>query len=74
MLTHLWQGKIADMYTTLSTSRFYLYGVARAADAGHVSGKDCAGVILALAESCTQMALQSIQCLGEILNSLNMIL
>jgi len=60
----LMQGKIADMYTTLSTSRFYLYGVARAADAGHVSGKDCAGVILALAESCTQMALQSIQCLG----------
>jgi isovaleryl-CoA dehydrogenase len=60
----LMQGKIADMYTILSASRSYLYNVARAADAGHCSPKDCAGVILYTAENATQMALQAIQCLG----------
>lgn len=58
------QGKMADMYTTLNASRSYLYTVAKAADAGHVSSKDCAGVILYLAEKATQMALDAIQILG----------
>ena len=44
------QAKMADMYTTLGACRSYLYNVAKAADAGHVSGKDCAGVILYCAE------------------------
>jgi len=60
----LMQGKIADMYTKLSMCRSYLYSVAAAADRGHVSPKDCAGVILCLAEEATQMSLQAIQCLG----------
>lgn len=60
----LMQGKLADMYTELSASRAYLYSVARAADRGHVSNKDCAGVILYCAERATQVALQSMQCLG----------
>ncbi|PIO57794.1 hypothetical protein TELCIR_20786, partial [Teladorsagia circumcincta] len=50
----LMQGKMADMYTTLNACRAYLYTVAKAADNGHVSNKDCAGVILYLAEKCTQ--------------------
>ncbi|KAG8201723.1 hypothetical protein JTE90_012784 [Oedothorax gibbosus] len=58
------QGKLADMYTTLSACRSYLYNVARAADQGHVNSKDCAGVILYCAEKATQMALDAIQCLG----------
>ncbi|CAL1297766.1 unnamed protein product [Larinioides sclopetarius] len=58
------QGKLADMYTTLSACRTYLYSVARAVDQGHVNSKDCAGVILYCAEKCTQMALDAIQCLG----------
>ncbi|XP_046390389.1 isovaleryl-CoA dehydrogenase, mitochondrial [Ischnura elegans] len=58
------QGKIADMYTTLSACRSYLYSVARACDKGNVSRKDCAGVILYLGEKATQMALDAIQCLG----------
>ncbi|XP_012255188.2 isovaleryl-CoA dehydrogenase, mitochondrial [Athalia rosae] len=58
------QGKIADMYTTLSSSRSYLYSVARACDAGHENRKDCAGVILHCAEKATQIALDAIQILG----------
>ncbi|RZF40332.1 hypothetical protein LSTR_LSTR006941 [Laodelphax striatellus] len=58
------QGKLADMYTSLSASRSYVYSVARACDRGHVNGKDCAGVILFSAESATQVALSAMQCLG----------
>jgi isovaleryl-CoA dehydrogenase len=58
------QGKIADMYTTLSASRAYLYAVAGNCDRGRESRKDAAGVILYTSERATQMALQAIQCLG----------
>ncbi|XP_076317798.1 isovaleryl-CoA dehydrogenase, mitochondrial isoform X2 [Tachypleus tridentatus] len=58
------QGKLADMYTTLNACRSYLYNTARAVDRGHISSKDCAGVILYCAEKATQMALDAIQCLG----------
>lgn len=58
------QGKLADMYAGLSASRSYLYAVARACDAGLVSRKDAAGVILYVSEKATQMALQAIQILG----------
>jgi len=58
------QGKMADLYSTLSFSRAYAYNVARECDKGHVSRKDCAGVILVTAEKATQMALQAIQTLG----------
>lgn len=60
----LMQGKIADMYTSLSASRAYLYAVARACDQGLESRKDAAAVILYTAEQATQMALQAIQALG----------
>jgi len=60
----LMQGKIADMYTSLSASRAYLYAVARACDQGLESRKDAAAVILYTAEQATQMALQAIQILG----------
>ncbi len=59
------QGKIADMYATLSASRAYLYSLAQAADASaKLSNKDAAAVILYTSEHATQMALQAIQCLG----------
>jgi isovaleryl-CoA dehydrogenase len=60
----LMQGKLADMYTTLSASRAYLYAVAKACDRGLVNRKDAAAVILYTAEQATQMALQAIQALG----------
>ena len=58
------QGKIADMYTALSAARAYLYSVAHACDSGRITSKDAAGVILYASEKATQMALQTIQCLG----------
>lgn len=60
----LMQGKIADMYTTLCSSRAFLYTVAKACDNQKVQRKDAASVILYTAENATQMALQAIQCLG----------
>ena len=60
----LMQGKMADMYTSLSASRAFLYAVASACDRGEDSRKDAASVILYTAEQATQMALQAIQTLG----------
>jgi len=60
----LMQAKLADMYTTLSASRAYLYTVAQACDRGETTRKDAAGVILFTAENATQVALQTIQPLG----------
>lgn len=60
----LMQGKIADMYVALMSSRAYLYAAAQAADKGEMSRKDSAGVILYTSENATQMALSAIQCLG----------
>ena len=58
------QAKLADMYTTLSASRSYVYAVARACDAGLVDRKDSAGCILFAAEAATKTALEAIQMLG----------
>ena len=58
------QGKLADLYTTQSACRAYVYAVARACDRGEVNRKDAAGVILYAAERATQMALETIQILG----------
>ena len=60
----LMQGKVADMYTTLSSQRAYVYAVAQSCDRGETTRKDAAGCILMSAEAATQMALQAIQCLG----------
>jgi isovaleryl-CoA dehydrogenase len=60
----LMQGKLADMYTTLSASRAYVYAVARACDAGRMTRKDAAGAILYAGERATWMALEAIQALG----------
>jgi isovaleryl-CoA dehydrogenase len=60
----LMQGKLADMYTMLNSSRAYVYAVARACDAGTATRKDAASAILYSAECATQMALQAIQSLG----------
>src|SRR5215510_10961326 len=60
----LMQGKIADMYSTLSACRSYCYAVAKACDKGRITRKDAAGVILYCAEKATWMALEAIQCLG----------
>ncbi|MET0343127.1 MAG: isovaleryl-CoA dehydrogenase [Polyangiales bacterium] len=58
------QAKLADMYTSLSAARAYVYAVARACDRGESSRKDAAGCILFASERATQCALEAIQTLG----------
>lgn len=58
------QGKLADMYAILAASRAYLYTSAAACDRGTCDRKGAAALILFVSERATQMALESIQCLG----------
>jgi len=58
------QGKLADMYTTTSACRAFVYAVASACDRGEASRKDAAGAILYAAEKATHIALDAIQLLG----------
>lgn len=60
----LMQGKLADMYVRLNSSRSWLYSVASACDKGRVTRKDSAAIILYSAEAATQQALDAIQSLG----------
>lgn len=60
------QGKLADMYTSLSATRAYVYSIAKSCDnpAIPLDNKSCASVILFAAESATRVALDAIQLLG----------
>lgn len=58
------QGKVADMYTLMNACKSYTYTVARSAERGEATRKDCAGVILYTAETATKLALDAIQLLG----------
>jgi len=60
----LMQGKLADMYTTFSAARAYVYAVGQALDRGETTRKDAAGAILFAAEKATWMAGEAIQSLG----------
>jgi isovaleryl-CoA dehydrogenase len=63
----LMQGKLADMYSTWSACRAYVYAVGQACDRGDHSRtlrKDAAGAILYSAEKATWMAGETIQALG----------
>ncbi len=66
----LMQGKLADMYSTLSASKAYVYAVGRACDAAKTPGavralrKDAAGAVLFAGEKATWMAGEAIQALG----------
>jgi len=60
----LMQGKVADMYSTMTACRAYVYAVAQACDRGATTRKDAAGAILYAAEKATWMAGEAIQALG----------
>jgi isovaleryl-CoA dehydrogenase len=60
----LMQGKLADMYTTFSACRAYVYAVGQALDRDETTRKDAAGAILYAAERATWMAGEAIQALG----------
>jgi len=64
------QGKVADMYATLSACRAFVYAVGRACDAAaddasrRALRKDAAAAILYASENATTVALDAIQLLG----------
>ena len=58
------QAKIADMYTSLQSSRAFAYQVARDYDAGHKSRIDAASCLLHASDAAVQVALEGIQALG----------
>lgn len=60
----LMQGKIADMYTALNTSRAYLYEVAKSCDRGAVTRQDAAACVLYCSEQGMVQAHQAVQALG----------
>ena len=60
----LMQGKIADMYTAMNSSRAYVYAVAAACDRGEATRQDAAGCVLHASTQATQVALEAIQALG----------
>lgn len=58
------QSHLADMYVALMSSRAWLYAAAQSADRNGIASRDAAGVILYASEQATQVALQTVQCLG----------
>jgi len=60
----LMQGKVADMYTAMNSSRAYVYAVAQACDREQTTRFDAAGCILLAAEKASWMATEAIQALG----------
>ena len=60
----LMQGKIADMYTKMNSSRAYVYAVARACDRGEVTRQDAAACVLMASEEAMNVAHQAVQAMG----------
>ena len=60
----LMQGKIADMYTAMNSSRAYVYAVAGACDRGEVTRADAAACVLYASEEAMKVAHQAVQAMG----------
>ncbi len=60
----LMQGKIADMYTAMNSSRAYVYEVAKACDRGSVTRQDAAACVLYASEQAMKVAHQAVQDMG----------
>ena len=60
----LMQGKIADMYTAMNTSRAYVYEVAKACDRGQVTRQDAAACVLYASEEAMKVSHQAVQAMG----------
>jgi isovaleryl-CoA dehydrogenase len=58
------QAKLADIYTSLTAAKAYVYSVARSFDRGAASRKDAAGAFLFASERAAAVASQAIQALG----------
>ena len=60
----LMQGKIADMYTAMNSTRAYVYAVAAACDRGEVTRQDAAACVLYASEQAMVQAHQAVQAMG----------
>ncbi|MBS8226556.1 isovaleryl-CoA dehydrogenase [Vannielia litorea] len=60
----LMQGKVADMYVALNSSRAYVYEVAKACDRGEVTRADAAACCLYASEQAMVQAHQAVQAMG----------
>ena len=60
----LMQGKIADMYTAMNSSRAYVYEVAKACDRGEVTRQDAAACVLYASEEAMKVSHQAVQAMG----------
>ncbi len=60
----LMQGKIADIYTKMNSSRAYVYAVASACDRGEVTRQDAAACVLYASEEAMTVAHQAVQAMG----------
>ena len=60
----LMQGKIADMYTALQSSRAFCYRVAENCEKDQVSRRDTAACLLLASENAVKVSLEAIQSLG----------
>ncbi len=60
----LMQGKIADMYAAMNSSRAYVYMVAAACDRGEVTPQDAAACVLYASECAMQQSVQAVQAMG----------
>jgi isovaleryl-CoA dehydrogenase len=60
----LMQGKMADMYTAMNSSRAYVYSVAQACDRGDVTRQDAAACCLYASEQAMTQAHQAVQAMG----------
>jgi len=60
----LMQGKIADIYTAMNSSRAYVYEVAKACDRGSVTRQDAAACVLYASEQAMKVAHQAVQAMG----------
>ncbi|MCD2178308.1 acyl-CoA dehydrogenase family protein [Rhizobium sp. C1] len=60
----LMQGKIADMYTAMNSSRAYVYAAAAACDRGQITRQDAAACVLYASEKGMEVAHQAVQAMG----------
>lgn len=60
----LMQGKIADMYTAMNSSRAYVYAAAAACDRGEITRQDAAACVLSASEKAMEVAHQAVQAMG----------
>lgn len=54
------QGKLADMYLKMQSTRAFLYTLARRADEGHIDKNESAAVILMASDNAVDVALEAI--------------